>query len=179
MPTLEHQAIIDELRELRTITNKLDVAEDIRYNVKNFYYFSFLGYKMRLERRKMRASDLRVGIGAIVFSGLMSLMFAFDNSLIPLFIQISPFIWVISIVGTFAAALRKIRLSDWFVLIYLASYMLAAVSLLPVLFLGDTTIPTVFAAMILFSVSFAMFLNLAFAIYILRVNRLIPVRFFA
>lgn len=147
---------------------------DIRYNVGQFYRFSFLGYRLRVERRRIKLSDLRVGIGTIGMAGALSLFFVAIPSAIFAFLEGAPYIGLFALFGVIFAAWRRIRLSDWFILLYLASYIIAATTLLPILFLGESPLPPLYASAVMFSISLVLFLNLSFFIYILRVNGWLP-----
>lgn len=169
--TLEHHDLIDELYKLHAIANSDNSVRDVHYRTKRLFYLGFFGYRLRIEKRKMTVNDFRYGLGAIGFAGLISLTFVVEPATIPAFLGASPYIFALSPLAVIVAAIRRIRLSDWFFIIYMLSYLMAAASLLPVLFLGENqSFAPIFAAAILFSVSLAIFLNIAFCAYVLRAN---------
>lgn len=168
MPTLEHRAIQAELTH---INNPADLR-DALYRFKNkFYTLTIAGRPLRFERRRARAADWRIGFGALLFAALLSLAFAYDPGLIPAFVNSAPWFGLIAVLGCALAAKRRIRLSDWFVLFFLASYVFAALALFPALIFEDAVFASrIFAASLVYSVSLAIFLNISAGIYMLQIN---------
>lgn len=163
-PTLEQQLIIDELS---TITDE-NLLRDIRYNVGQYYRLNLLGYHLRLERRKMKNSDLVYGLVAFGIAGLLSFLFIAAPATIPLFTETAPYISILSLTGITLAAYRRIRVSDWMFIAYLSAFLLAATAIVPAMFLGQ--LAPAFAAFVLFSVSLSLYLNFAFCFYLWRIN---------
>jgi peptidoglycan/LPS O-acetylase OafA/YrhL len=159
--TIEHQTIDEEIAKCTEAQ-----LRDILYFAGKFYRVGAFGLYIRIERRKARASDWRVGLGAIGMAVFLSLAFALDHSLIPAFIFSAPYFGMATVAGMIVALWRGVRLSDWFVALYFASYLLAAVIVLPAAFL-ENNVPLFLAVSLLISVSLVIFLNIALCIYVL------------
>jgi hypothetical protein len=170
MPTLEHEAIAAALANITSI----EELREIRYNVGQFYVLNIAGYKMRVERRKMRASDLRIGFASIGMAGLMTLAFALDQSLVYSFVESAPLFSILTAVGLVAAGFRKIRLSDWFMLFFMFSFVVTAMVLFPVMMMDADQVNSFLAAGVVFSVSLALFLNISTFFYVLKAHFATP-----
>ena len=166
MQTFEHRAI---QAELDAIIDPADLRDALYHFGKKFHVIKIAGYPLRFERRKARASDWRIGLGAVGMAGLMSLAFVLDKSLVPAFINSAPYIGILTVLGMFAAAARRIRVSDWFVVTYLGSCFLAALMFLPVILL-ERDVPALLAAGFLFSISLALFMNISTFFYVLNAH---------
>lgn len=170
MHTLEQETIRAELERIVSI----DELREIRRNVGQFHLLHFFGYKMRIERRRLRAADLRVGLGAFGMAALMSVAFALDRSLIYSFVDTAPIFSIVTAVGLAAAGYRRIRLSDWYMLFYIMSYITTAILLFPALMVDPSQINSFFAAGIVFSISLVIFLNISTCFYVVKANRWLP-----
>jgi hypothetical protein len=167
MPTFEQRAIQEELD---LIDDPADLRDVLYLYGNKFYTFNLAGYRLRFERRKARASDWRVGFLAILVAGLLSLGFVVDQSIVSAFTNSAPYIWTFSIIGMAFAAWRRIRVSDWFLLLYLASYLAAASIVVPATLVGENNMFPLLAAGLLFSVSLALFLNISMLFYVAQLN---------
>jgi|GEM_PF-2868341 hypothetical protein len=170
MHSLEQESIKAELERIVSIAD----LREIKYNVGQFHLIHLLGFKMRIERRRLRAADLRVGLGAFGMAALMSVAFALDRSLIYSFVETSPIFSIITAVGLIAAARRQIRLSDWYMLFYMMSYIITAALLFPALMVDPGQINSFLAAGIVFSLSLVIFLNISTCFYVIKANRWLP-----
>lgn len=167
MPTFEQRAIQEELD---LIDDPADLRDLLYLFGNEFYTFNIAGHRLRFERRKARASDWRIGVVAVLVAALLSLAFVLDQAIITAFVGSAPYIGAASLVGMFFAAWRRIRVSDWFLLFYLGSYLTAASIVLPTVLLSENNMLPLLAAAILFSVSLALFLNISFLFYVAHLN---------